>query len=201
MSKPTGNVIPPATKYLTSFSGTSLADQVSVLKSQLDLQEKINEVPPLAPSSSKGKSPEPATQLADDAHTEQLKRNLAEALRSAASWEQRARAALTENAKLKEKARENATTITTLTAEKKILTTNLKDRNEELKTKTKFASDLQDELMAMNIQVSVAERERDKARKERQELIDRWVKEKAAQAEKMNRANDLEAAALLEKTR
>ena len=82
-----------------------------------------------------------------------------------------------------------------------MLTTNLRDRNEELRTKTKFASDLQDELMTMNIQVSVAEKERDKARKERQELIDRWLKEKGVQADKMNRANDLEAAAFLEKTR
>jgi chromosome segregation ATPase len=186
---------------LTISSGTSLADQVSVLKSQLELQEKVNESPPLAPSSSKGKSAEPATPPVDDAHTEQLKRSLAETLRMATSWEQRARAAQAENAKLKEKARENAAAIKTLTAEKKTLTINLKDRNEELRTKTKFGSDLQDELMTMNIQVAVAERERDKARKERQELIDRWVKEKAAQADKMNRANDLEAAALLEKTR
>lgn len=45
-------------------------------------------------------------------------------------------------------------------------------------------------MIALNLQLSMAEKERDKVRKENKELIDRWMKRMAQEADAMNRANE-----------
>lgn len=50
--------------------------------------------------------------------------------------------------------------------------------------------DVQDEMITLNLQLSMAEKERDRVKKENKELIERWMKSKGAEAEKMNRANE-----------
>lgn len=46
-------------------------------------------------------------------------------------------------------------------------------------------------MITLNLQLSMAEKERDKVKKENKELIERWMKSKGAEAEKMNRANEV----------
>lgn len=45
-------------------------------------------------------------------------------------------------------------------------------------------------MITLNLQLSMAEKERDRVKKENKELIERWMKSKGAEAEKMNRANE-----------
>lgn len=45
-------------------------------------------------------------------------------------------------------------------------------------------------MITLNLQMSVAEKERDKVKKENKELVDRWMKRMAQEAEAMNLANE-----------
>ncbi|KAJ4175007.1 autophagy protein 16, interacts with Atg12p-Atg5p [Fusarium falciforme] len=49
---------------------------------------------------------------------------------------------------------------------------------------------VQDEMIALNLQMSMAEKERDKVKKENKELVDRWMKRIAQEADAMNLANE-----------
>jgi hypothetical protein len=49
---------------------------------------------------------------------------------------------------------------------------------------------VQDEMIALNLQMSMAEKERDKVKKENKELVDRWMKRMAQEADAMNLANE-----------
>ena len=52
-------------------------------------------------------------------------------------------------------------------------------------------------MITLNLQVSMAEKERDRVKKENKELVDRWMKRMAQEADAMNLANE----PLLEKGR
>lgn len=45
-------------------------------------------------------------------------------------------------------------------------------------------------MITLNLQMTVAEKERDKVKKENKELVDRWMKRMAQEAEAMNLANE-----------
>jgi hypothetical protein len=45
-------------------------------------------------------------------------------------------------------------------------------------------------MIALNLQMSMAEKERDKVKKENKELVDRWMKRMAQEADAMNLANE-----------
>lgn len=66
------------------------------------------------------------------------------------------------------------------------LATKLRDREEELRGKTKLLVDVQDENATLNLQLNVAERDTAQLKKENQELIDRWMKRVGKEADKMN---------------
>lgn len=45
-------------------------------------------------------------------------------------------------------------------------------------------------MITLNLQVAMAEKERDRVKKENAELVDRWMKRMAQEAEAMNLANE-----------
>lgn len=45
-------------------------------------------------------------------------------------------------------------------------------------------------MITLNLQVAVAEQQRDKAKKDNEELVNRWMKKMAQEAEAMNLANE-----------
>lgn len=45
-------------------------------------------------------------------------------------------------------------------------------------------------MITLNLQVAMAEKERDKVKKENKELVDRWMKRMGQEAEAMNLANE-----------
>lgn len=50
--------------------------------------------------------------------------------------------------------------------------------------------EVQDEMIALNLQMAMAEKERDRVKKENKELVDRWMKRMAQEADAMNLANE-----------
>ncbi|KAF1938438.1 autophagy protein 16 [Clathrospora elynae] len=61
-----------------------------------------------------------------------------------------------------------------------------KDRVDELKGKGRLVEEVQDEMVALNLQLNMAEQEKEKLRKENEELTQRWVKKMEDEARKMN---------------
>ena len=63
----------------------------------------------------------------------------------------------------------------------------LRDRNEELRGKTKLAEDAQDEMVALGLQLNISEQKAEKLKVENEELVQRWMKRMGEEAEKVNR--------------
>ncbi|KAF2748835.1 hypothetical protein M011DRAFT_466593 [Sporormia fimetaria CBS 119925] len=73
---------------------------------------------------------------------------------------------------------------------KETLERRMKDRQDELKGKGTFVDEVQNELVALNLQLNMAEQERDKLKQENEELTRRWVEKMEALARKTNESND-----------
>ncbi|KPM34716.1 hypothetical protein AK830_g11857 [Neonectria ditissima] len=164
---------------------SQMADRISALETEKSsLESRITTggktaAQPVDPSST---SAHPAVA--------QLKQDLAEALRSKGVTETRLRTAEEELAKLRSKSKTDSKSVRDLTADRSTLHTRLKDRDFELREKRKLIEQVQDEMIAMNLQMAMAEKERDKVKKENKELVDRWMKRMAQEADAMNLANE-----------
>jgi len=70
-----------------------------------------------------------------------------------------------------------------------MLTRKLRDRNEEVKQGRKLRDEVQDEYVAMELQINMLEEKNNRLEAENRELVDRWMKKKAEEADEMNRAS------------
>lgn len=137
----------------------------------------------------KGEAKEKAA-TSDDPGTAQLRLELAEAIRARGVADTRLRTAEAELEKLRAKTKTDTRTLKQLEAERTNLTTKLKDRDHEIREKRKLLEDTQDEIIALNLQLSMAEGERDKVKKENKELVERWMRRMGQEADAMNLANE-----------
>ncbi|KAG5665701.1 hypothetical protein KAF25_009826 [Fusarium avenaceum] len=164
-------------------SCSQMADRISALEAEKNGLEAL-----VANSGKTSTQPtEPST---NDPVVAQLKQDLAEALRSKGVTEKRLRSSEEELMQLRSKHKIDTKSIRDLTADRSSLTTRLKDREYELREKRKLIEQVQDEMIALNLQMSMAEKERDKVKKENKELVDRWMKRMAQEADAMNLANE-----------
>ena len=133
----------------------------------------------------------------------QIRGELAEALRSNGQLQARTKAAEAELVKLKAKSKSDGKLIEDLSRERAFLSQKLKDRDEELRGKTKLLDvgnfppanernahkfkDVHDEVISLNLQLNMSEQRVKELRAENKELIDRWMAYKAQEAEEMNK--------------
>jgi hypothetical protein len=61
-----------------------------------------------------------------------------------------------------------------------------KDRVDELRGKGKFVEDIQDEMVALTLQLNMAEQEKEKLKEENDELTRRWLQKMEDEAKRMN---------------
>jgi hypothetical protein len=87
---------------------------------------------------------------------------------------------------LKTKARQDTKRLAQATANVNQLTLKLRDRDEELKGKTKLVENVQDENVTLTLQLNLAEQQQEKLKKENKELVDRWMAKKGKEADRMN---------------
>lgn len=66
----------------------------------------------------------------------------------------------------------------------------LRDRAEELKGKGRFVENVQDEMVALNLQLNMTEQENERLKKENEELTTRWVRKMEEQANSLNERNE-----------
>ncbi|WPG99862.1 Hypothetical protein R9X50_00268200 [Acrodontium crateriforme] len=74
-----------------------------------------------------------------------------------------------------------------LTKQKGDLERKLRDRDEELQLKRKLVEHAQDEMVALQLELHFAEDRANKFESENKELVERWMKKKSEEAEKVNR--------------
>ncbi|KAI5457798.1 autophagy-related protein 16 [Mariannaea sp. PMI_226] len=166
---------------------SQMADRISALEAEKASLESLLSTSGKSAALKKQSNEPPSS---NDAGVMQLKQDLAEALRSKGVTETRLRTAEDELVKLRTKTKTDSKHIRDLSTDRTVLTTRLKDRDYELREKRKLIEQVQDEMIALNLQMSMAEKERDKVKKENKELIDRWMKRMAQEADAMNLANE-----------
>lgn len=88
--------------------------------------------------------------------------------------------------KLKSRSRIDNKRITQLTSELSQLSVRVRDRDEESRGKAKLLDNAQDEVVTLNLQLNMADDEAKRLRRENQELVDRWMKRKGEEADRMN---------------
>jgi hypothetical protein len=57
---------------------------------------------------------------------------------------------------------------------------------DELKGKGKFVEDIQDEMVALTLQLNMAEQEKEKLKRENEDLTKRWMQKMQEEANRMN---------------
>jgi hypothetical protein len=133
----------------------------------------------------------------------QIRGELAEALRSNGQLQVRIKVAEAELVRLKAKSKSEGKLIENLSKDRAFLSQKLKDRDEELRGKTKLLDvrnlrfckmhntynfkDVHDEVISLNLQLNMSEQRVNDLRAENKELIDRWMAYKGQEAEEMNK--------------
>ncbi|TLD27879.1 hypothetical protein E2P81_ATG06225 [Venturia nashicola] len=81
-----------------------------------------------------------------------------------------------------------------ITLEKEILSLKrrLGDKDEEVREKQKLVNRVQDEMLAMTLEVNMAEENASRLKSENKELVQRWMKEMGERADKQNKQNGWE---------
>ncbi|CAD6443979.1 ef6db950-3900-4f70-b1f8-c998e9587f37 [Sclerotinia trifoliorum] len=127
------------------------------------------------------------TQLISSSEILQLRASLAEALRSSSHFQSRLKTAENALQAIRTKSISESKQIEALTRERNIMERKIRDRDEELKAKTKGYHDVQDEMISLNLQLNIAEQNEKRLKAENKDLIDRWMAQKGREADEMNR--------------
>ncbi|EGZ72053.1 autophagy protein 16 [Neurospora tetrasperma FGSC 2509] len=174
-----------------------LFDRISVLEAEKAALEQQVETYLSSSSSNTTKtdavapdSTTTAPTAADSALLARLRVDLAEALRAKGDFQRRLNVVEEELVRLRTKTTADNKTLQTLTAERKTLTIKLRDREEELRAKSKMLADVQDELQVLNTHLDLVEKRRSEMEAENKQLVARFMKRVGQEAEAMNMAND-----------
>ncbi|KAH6680668.1 autophagy-related protein 16 [Halenospora varia] len=161
---------------------TQLLARTAALQAQVDsVQSSTPEAKPRDPAITTSN-----TALSSLEGDSQTKKDLAEALRSNTKLQTRLQAAEAELATLKTKTNGDARSIRDVTRERDAVSRRLKDKEDELRQKTKMFNDVQDEMISLNLQLNMSEQNAKKVKAENKELIERWLIHKGQEAEAMN---------------
>ncbi|KAH9867209.1 hypothetical protein IAQ61_007801 [Plenodomus lingam] len=116
----------------------------------------------------------------------QLRSELASTHRTRSELETKLSALSTELSTLKASDAQQKQRIQQLERAKTMLERRGKDRADELKGKGRFVEEVQDEMVALNLQLNMAEQEKERLRKENEDLTRRWMQKMDDEARKMN---------------
>ncbi|TVY42413.1 Autophagy protein [Lachnellula subtilissima] len=155
---------------------TQLLDRTTALEAEKASRE---------PHAQDSKPREPSTTTATEG-TAQIRSDLAEALRSNGQLQSRIKVAEAEVARLRAKSKSDGKLIDELSRERGSLAQKLKDKEEELRGKAKLLSDVQDEVISLDMELNLSGQATTKLKAENKELIDRWMVYKSREVEAMN---------------
>ncbi|KAG6364966.1 hypothetical protein INS49_006571 [Diaporthe citri] len=150
--------------------------------SQPNTQQKTTIETPAASSSSSAAAADPTQS--------RLRTDLAEALRQKSSLEARLRKATSERDALQATQRSQSRAVRELSGERDALRLRVGDQAEELRGKKQMLEQVQDEVLALELQLNVAEQQKAKIAAENKQLIERWMRRARQEADDMNAANE-----------
>ncbi|KAG8165456.1 hypothetical protein KVR01_004008 [Diaporthe batatas] len=142
-----------------------------------------------ASSAQQSTAKEPPTATPDPTQS-RLRADLAEALRQKSSLEARLRKTTSERDALQTTQRSQARAIRDLSGERDALRLRVGDQAEELRVKKHMMQQMQDEVLALEMQLNVAEAQKAKIAAENKQLIERWMRRARQEADDMNAANE-----------
>lgn len=179
---------------LSLHPDTKLADRTARLEA-----ERLAAPPPPSPTTAKpttnkpspsrfGRSspadPDPPTPTTDA--LSRLRADLATTQTSRASLSTQLASATEALAALKTRAARDEKGLAEARGRVAALERKLRDRESEIKGKARLVEDVQDELVSVNLQLNMAEQRSEELERENKELVDRWMKYKREEAERMN---------------
>ncbi|EME47814.1 hypothetical protein DOTSEDRAFT_86218 [Dothistroma septosporum NZE10] len=88
--------------------------------------------------------------------------------------------------------KQSTTQITQLTAQKSAAERKVRDREEEIRGKARLVEMAQDEMVALQLQLNMAEQRSEKLKQENKELVERWMRRMGEEAERVNRGSGWE---------
>lgn len=191
---------------LITFLDTKLADRTATLQGA-PTRDASKEGPNTAPNPKDHKISRekraPSSPTPSDATTK-IRQDLSEAQRNRGLMETKLQTITEELNKLKIQTSLDSKRISELTKEKTVLSTKMRDRDEELKGKAKLLEvsnqcmhhslhawltclqDVHDETVSLTLQLNMAEEHSQKLQHENKELVDRWMARMGQEADAMN---------------
>jgi hypothetical protein len=166
------------------MTDTKLADRTSTLGHQSSPAEEPTPSPAIPTRTPTPKGKGPAT--SEPSSLAQLRSELASTQRTRGDLEAQLRDLTAELTTLKASDTQQRQRIEQLEKMKMALERRGKDRMDELKGKGRFVEEIQDEMVAVTLQLNMAEQEKERLRKENEELTKRWVKKMEDEARRMN---------------
>lgn len=173
---------------LTVLPDTKLAD-----KSASAISNRSNAVPTSPISAvrtstptAKGKAATIASDKTDDPLST-LRTDLAATQKARAALQAQVDDLTTSLKTLEAQSKASTTQIALLTRQKVDGERKLRDRDEEIRGKSKLVTEAQDEMVALSLQLNMAEQTSEKLQKDNKELLDRWMTSKREEADRMNR--------------
>ncbi|OAL49052.1 autophagy protein 16 [Pyrenochaeta sp. DS3sAY3a] len=177
-------------EYIQAY--TKLADRTAALVAQP--RSTLEEPPPSSSASSKPTRPETPkgkgapvpSDVSSPSAIARLRSELASTQRTRGDLETQISTLTTELSALKVTDAHQRQRIEQLEKIKSALERRGKDRADELKGKGRFVEEVQDEMVALNLQLNMAEQEKEKLKKDNDELTRRWMQRMEEEATKMN---------------
>ncbi|ROV95036.1 hypothetical protein VPNG_09458 [Cytospora leucostoma] len=146
--------------------------------------------PPTSSSTTSTSDQPPPPNPSDPQALTRLRADLAEALRQRSSLETRLRRVTSERDALLAAGRTAARAARELAQERDSLRTRVRDQSEELRGKKQMLEQVQDEVLALDLQLNVAEQQKARIAAENKQLIERWMRRARQEADDMNAANE-----------
>lgn len=172
--------------YIDAY--TRLADHTAILEGRSSVTE------PTVPSGKDGPQPAANSKGTQPQEQEQIPNDVLARLRADLATTQKARSGLQTQiegltaslAALQTQSKSVTARVTQLTKQKTDLEIRLRDRDEEIKGKSQLVEQAHDEMVALGLQLNMAEQKAEELRKENHELVDRWMKRMGEEADRMN---------------
>ena len=167
---------------------TKLAERTAQLSRPappLPPQEPPKSPPPSLLCRFSTKSPSPAPAI-DSPSIAALRQEFTTAQAERAKLSSQLESVLAELDALKATTKNDRKEITRLTRISAQVQVRLRDRDEELRGKAKLLENVQDENATLNLELKQADEKAKRLKKENQDLVDRWMKRKGEEAERMN---------------
>jgi len=176
-------------------SDTKLADETAALRTATLSAPSVAPSPPPPTTSTKDRSSTPTKGKDSEQQPPAIQPDLLTALRTDLATTQKARTALqtqvtdltTTLSALTTQSKASAAQIAQLTRQKTEAERKLRDRDDELRGKGRLVEGAQDEMVALELQLHMAEARAETLTKENQELVERWMKRMGEEVERVNR--------------